>query len=175
MCIIDCLSTIVFILPLYLDDTKVIILILWRRTFQLEYWRTFQLVSTRSYGTDNGKTVCNQHPPFHAYHLFRTLDIPNLLRCRMDTIGNFCPLPLFLFDIPVRLQPDKRRHIQCVQATEARVLARSVTCHDSCVKPPFILFPQLFRYQYYCNLQSRPYGSIYPLDNSCILYFKKAL
>ena len=47
MCIIDCLSTIVFILPLYLDDTKVIILILWRRTFQLEYWRTFQLVSTR--------------------------------------------------------------------------------------------------------------------------------
>ena len=48
MCIIDCLSTIVFILPLYLDDTKVIILILWRRTFQLEYWRTFQLVSTIS-------------------------------------------------------------------------------------------------------------------------------
>ena len=46
MWIIDCLSTIVFILPLYLDDTKVIILILWRRTFQLEYWRTFQLVST---------------------------------------------------------------------------------------------------------------------------------
>lgn len=38
MCIIDCLSTIVFIFPLYLDDTKVIILILW--------WRTFQLVST---------------------------------------------------------------------------------------------------------------------------------
>ena len=46
MCIIDCLSTIVFILPLYLDDTKVIILILWWRNFQLEYWRTFQLVST---------------------------------------------------------------------------------------------------------------------------------
>ncbi|RKU81430.1 hypothetical protein DW945_03430, partial [Parabacteroides sp. AM44-16] len=38
----------VFILPLYLDDTKVIILILWRRTFQLEYWRTFQLVSTET-------------------------------------------------------------------------------------------------------------------------------
>lgn len=32
---------------MYLDDTKVIILILWRRTFQLEYWRTFQLVSTQ--------------------------------------------------------------------------------------------------------------------------------
>ena len=46
MCIIDCLSTIVFILPLHLDYTKVIILILWWRTFQLEYWRTFQLVST---------------------------------------------------------------------------------------------------------------------------------
>lgn len=46
MCIIDCLSTIVFILPLHLDDTKVIILILWWRNFQLEYWRTFQLVST---------------------------------------------------------------------------------------------------------------------------------
>ncbi|RGJ55963.1 hypothetical protein DXD55_15170 [Bacteroides stercoris] len=49
MCIIDCLSTIVFILPLHLDYTKVIILILWWRNFQLEYWRTFQLVST---GTD---------------------------------------------------------------------------------------------------------------------------
>ncbi|WP_418701973.1 hypothetical protein, partial [Bacteroides sp.] len=39
-------STIVFILPLHLDYTKVIILILWWRNFQLEYWRTFQLVST---------------------------------------------------------------------------------------------------------------------------------
>ena len=48
MCIIDCLSTIVFILPLHLDYTKVIILILWWRNFQLEYWRTFQLVSTIS-------------------------------------------------------------------------------------------------------------------------------
>ncbi|WP_252755747.1 hypothetical protein, partial [Phocaeicola vulgatus] len=38
--------TIVFILPLHLDYTKVIILILWWRNFQLEYWRTFQLVST---------------------------------------------------------------------------------------------------------------------------------
>ena len=46
MCINDCLSTIVFILPLHLDYTKVIILILWWRNFQLEYWRTFQLVST---------------------------------------------------------------------------------------------------------------------------------
>ena len=55
MCIIDCLSTIVFILPLYLDDTKVIILILWRRTFQLEYWRTFQLVSTQFIDTQTGK------------------------------------------------------------------------------------------------------------------------
>ncbi|RHK76836.1 hypothetical protein DW046_12740, partial [Bacteroides stercoris] len=36
----------VFILPLHLDYTKVIILILWWRNFQLEYWRTFQLVST---------------------------------------------------------------------------------------------------------------------------------
>ena len=48
MCIIDCLSTIVFILPLHLDYTKVIILILWWRNFQLEYWRTFQLVSTKN-------------------------------------------------------------------------------------------------------------------------------
>ena len=47
MCIIDCLSTIVFILPLHLVYTKVIILILWWRNFQLEYWRNFQLVSTR--------------------------------------------------------------------------------------------------------------------------------
>jgi len=29
-----------------LDYTKVIILILWWRNFQLEYWRNFQLVST---------------------------------------------------------------------------------------------------------------------------------
>ena len=50
MCIIDCLSTIVFILPLHLDYTKVIILILWWRNFQLEYWRTFQLVSTNIIG-----------------------------------------------------------------------------------------------------------------------------
>ena len=49
MCIIDCLSTIVFILPLHLDYTKVIILILWWRNFQLEYWRTFQLVSTENH------------------------------------------------------------------------------------------------------------------------------
>ncbi|MDB0791585.1 Sb-PDE family phosphodiesterase, partial [Phocaeicola vulgatus] len=32
--------------PLHLDYTKVIILILWWRNFQLEYWRNFQLVST---------------------------------------------------------------------------------------------------------------------------------
>ena len=31
---------------MHLDYTKVIILILWWRNFQLEYWRTFQLVST---------------------------------------------------------------------------------------------------------------------------------
>ena len=51
MCIIDCLSTIVFILPLHLDYTKVIILSLWWRNFQLEYWRTFQLVSTANHNT----------------------------------------------------------------------------------------------------------------------------
>ena len=33
---------------MHLDYTKVIILILWWRNFQLEYWRTFQLVSTIS-------------------------------------------------------------------------------------------------------------------------------
>ncbi|WP_394801374.1 Sb-PDE family phosphodiesterase [Phocaeicola vulgatus] len=31
---------------MHLDYTKVIILILWWRNFQLEYWRNFQLVST---------------------------------------------------------------------------------------------------------------------------------
>ena len=56
MCIIDCLSTIVFILPLHLDYTKVIILILWWRNFQLEYWRTFQLVSTRNGCMDHRNT-----------------------------------------------------------------------------------------------------------------------
>ncbi|MEF2785480.1 hypothetical protein, partial [Barnesiella intestinihominis] len=54
-------STIVFILPLHLDYTKVIILILWWRNFQLEYWRTFQLVSTaKELGLDKntiGKAV----------------------------------------------------------------------------------------------------------------------
>ena len=54
MCIIDCLSTIVFILPLHLDYTKVIILILWWRNFQLEYWRIFQLVSTAA----NVRFIC---------------------------------------------------------------------------------------------------------------------
>ena len=43
MCIIDCLSTIVFILPLHLDYTKVIILILWWRNFQLEYLAHFSI------------------------------------------------------------------------------------------------------------------------------------
>ena len=61
MCIIDCLSTIVFILPLHLDDTKVIILILWWRTFQLEYWRTFQLVST-GYDEEGCETAGNIQP-----------------------------------------------------------------------------------------------------------------
>ena len=68
MCIIDCLSTIVFILPLHLDYTKVIILILWWRNFQLEYWRTFQLVSTTGGKVTNLKLsiygkLCNQHFP----------------------------------------------------------------------------------------------------------------
>lgn len=69
MCIIDCLSTIVFILPLHLDYTKVIILILWWRNFQLEYWRTFQLVSTNiaysewdDYRKQNGQDECIGNP-----------------------------------------------------------------------------------------------------------------
>lgn len=80
MCIIDCLSTIVFILPLHLDYTKVIILILWWRNFQLEYWRTFQLVSTGQHQGKQGvparqrlgkgserlrlqpQTVCSRYP-----------------------------------------------------------------------------------------------------------------
>lgn len=82
MCIIDCLSTIVFILPLYLDDTKVIILILWRRTFQLEYWRTFQLVST----------------PNAAFARFNSSDkdcllgsyFPNFLYCSVSIETSFC-------------------------------------------------------------------------------------
>ena len=73
MCIIDCLSTIVFILPLHLDYTKVIILILWWRNFQLEYWRTFQLVSThlgkktvltRTYFFQLGKNTFQHEKPF---------------------------------------------------------------------------------------------------------------
>ena len=52
-------TTIVFILPLHLDYTKVIILILWWRNFQLEYWRTFQLVSTYMAMKDKLKMVPN--------------------------------------------------------------------------------------------------------------------
>ena len=37
--------------------TKVVILILWWRTFKLEYWRTFQLVYTLYYACKQGKTV----------------------------------------------------------------------------------------------------------------------
>lgn len=62
MCIIDCLSTIVFILPLHLDYTKVIILILWWRNFQLEYWRTFQLVSTTLHGSNSTITANFKQP-----------------------------------------------------------------------------------------------------------------
>jgi hypothetical protein len=40
---------------LHLDYTKVIILILWWRNFQLEYWRTFQLVSTNIDGEQDIK------------------------------------------------------------------------------------------------------------------------
>ncbi|RHK75130.1 hypothetical protein DW046_15830, partial [Bacteroides stercoris] len=47
----------VFILPLHLDYTKVIILILWWRNFQLEYWRTFQLVSTSKYIASHAESV----------------------------------------------------------------------------------------------------------------------
>ena len=72
MCIIDCLSTIVFILPLHLDYTKVIILILWWRNFQLEYWRTFQLVSTvNSHKTQSTQLVCISQREKTAYSLFR--------------------------------------------------------------------------------------------------------
>ena len=67
MCIIDCLSTIVFILPLHLDYTKVIILILWWRNFQLEYWRTFQLVST-GLQSFTQKRYSNYTVLYIAYH-----------------------------------------------------------------------------------------------------------
>jgi len=76
MCIIDCLSTIVFILPLHLDYTKVIILILWWRNFQLEYWRTFQLVSTLN-GKRISKTVKSKGKPWYqniAYNAALTLN-----------------------------------------------------------------------------------------------------
>ena len=93
MCIIDCLSTIVFILPLHLDYTKVIILILWWRNFQLEYWRTFQLVSTddavkaskilgitltKSNGRkdDEGKPLAMAGFPYHALDTY----LPKLIR-----------------------------------------------------------------------------------------------
>lgn len=42
---------------MHLDYTKVIILILWWRNFQLEYWRTFQLVSTFQVSIDRYKAA----------------------------------------------------------------------------------------------------------------------
>ena len=44
---------------MHLDYTKVIILILWWRNFQLEYWRTFQLVSTKK--PNNVEIVFEEH------------------------------------------------------------------------------------------------------------------
>ena len=43
-----------------MDYTKVIILILWWRNFQLEYWRTFQLVSTPFIETDGMKIASDE-------------------------------------------------------------------------------------------------------------------
>lgn len=83
MCIIDCLSTIVFILPLYLDDTKVIILILWRRTFQLEYWRTFQLVST----TDEDGKDCMKETVQANYRRIKE-EVKQIVQEELERIAN---------------------------------------------------------------------------------------
>ena len=52
---------------MHLDYTKVIILILWWRNFQLEYWRTFQLVSTDikrfCYRLDNYTAITAENYP----------------------------------------------------------------------------------------------------------------
>lgn len=61
---------------MHLDYTKVIILILWWRNFQLEYWRTFQLVSTlksyvNSHKTQSTQLVCISQREKTAYSLFR--------------------------------------------------------------------------------------------------------
>ena len=95
MCIIDCLSTIVFILPLHLDYTKVIILILWWRNFQLEYWRTFQLVST-GYDEEGCETAGNIQPeqalteqfPVFAHCLVLRLHRFQLRRTVIQLSGN---------------------------------------------------------------------------------------
>lgn len=50
---------------MHLDYTKVIILILWWRNFQLEYWRTFQLVSTRK-GDDSIKRWIDTHMDYRS-------------------------------------------------------------------------------------------------------------
>ena len=74
MCIIDCLSTIVFILPLHLDYTKVIILILWWRNFQLEYWRTFQLVSTHNWVNKGSFKQCSVCGEIIQSHIFARMN-----------------------------------------------------------------------------------------------------
>lgn len=91
MCIIDCLSTIVFILPLHLDYTKVIILILWWRNFQLEYWRTFQLVSTYNSEPDVNITItlADQAITLGKQNEYVTLiNIANYYKFITDSSGN---------------------------------------------------------------------------------------
>ena len=90
MCIIDCLSTIVFILPLHLDYTKVIILILWWRNFQLEYWRTFQLVSTALWkAEDIAKAISAQTDATHQSNVWITLANKNKLKIEITKEGNW--------------------------------------------------------------------------------------
>ena len=83
---------------MHLDYTKVIILILWWRNFQLEYWRTFQLVSTfEGEGTlkmDNGITFLPndryllENEKFRLYYTAQGDEVHNFIVVVEDNFSN---------------------------------------------------------------------------------------
>lgn len=73
---------------MHLDYTKVIILILWWRNFQLEYWRTFQLVSTHHAQSKREQTkITNQEKQNDMASLTKAIN-KDLFDSILPTFGN---------------------------------------------------------------------------------------
>ena len=70
---------------MHLDYTKVIILILWWRNFQLEYWRTFQLVSTLAAVLDNPDAIQRIKEPTEKVQIAAVQKKPELVRLFTNT------------------------------------------------------------------------------------------